>query len=87
MPKNCAEPTSPVSTLSFFSVLNSAHASAIPPSIAVRISGLSLSASKLPSGPMPMVANRARRSFSEGSVGANRSAKLRISKNCGDVFC
>ena len=34
-----------------------------------------------------MVANRARRSFSEGSVGANRSAKLRISKNCGDVFC
>ena len=50
----------------------------MPPSIAERISGLSLSASKSPSGPMPMVANRARMSCSAGSTGANRSTKLRM---------
>ena len=32
-----------------------------------------------------MVANRSRNSFSAGSVGANRKAKSRISKNCGEV--
>ncbi len=75
-----------MSSLSFLNVLNSAQASAIPSWMALRISGLSLSASNVPSGPMPMVANRSRISFSDGSTGAYRSAKFRMSKNCGEVF-
>ena len=87
MPNNCAAVTWSVSIFSFLKVSNSAHASAMPSSTALRISGLSLSASKSPSGPMPMEANRSRISFSSGSTGANRIAKPRISKNCGEVFC
>jgi len=69
------------------SASNSAQASAMPPSIADRISGVSSSAWNEPSGPIPMVANRSRMAFSAGSTGANRNAKFMISKNCGDVFC
>ena len=53
--------------------------------MAVRISGVSASALKVPSGPIPMVANRARRSFSEGRTGAAHLAAFPASTD-GLVF-
>jgi hypothetical protein len=55
--------------------------------MAVRISGVRVAALKELSGPMPMEANRARRSFSEGNVGAYFMTKFKMLKNSGEVFC
>ena len=71
--------TCPVSILSFFKVSSSAHASAIPASIAVRISGLSFSASN------DTVGRRSRWWRTDLAVPALREASGRTSERIQDI--